>query len=268
MMDKNVCIVVPFHKSELDDYEKKSLNSINKNFINEKKYLVSYKKNSLEIKGFERINFSESYFENIHSYNSLCLSLEFYEQFKSFKYILLCQLDVIVLRNNLKKFLSYNVSYIGAPSGKKNPFDRGRKKLWGRRYFCNGGFSLRKVEDFINVLKSKKIFTPFNYLCIYEANKSGYWRYIFLYLKTYFSDTKNKGEFFAKNFYLHEDSFWTYFGKLFYKNYKLPTMSQSNDFCFDGDPDFFYKKNKMNLPMALHGHHEYIKFLRKLDISI
>ena len=47
--------------------------------------VISYKKNSLEIKGFERINFSESYFENIHSYNSLCLSLEFYEQFKSFK---------------------------------------------------------------------------------------------------------------------------------------------------------------------------------------
>ena len=71
MIDKNVCIVVPFHKSELDDYEKKSLNSINKHFINEKKYLISYKKNSLEIKGFERINFSESYFKNIHSYNSL-----------------------------------------------------------------------------------------------------------------------------------------------------------------------------------------------------
>ena len=268
MSDKNVCIVVPFHKSTLNNYEKKSLKTIIKHFDKEKKYLVSYIENPIKINGFERINLNKNYFLNIKTYNSLCLSKKFYEQFKSYQYILLCQLDVLVLKNNLREFIDFNLSYIGAPSGKKHPLDRKRKKLWGRRYFCNGGFSLRKVNDFLQVLNSEKINFPINYYCLYEANKSGYIKFFHLYLRTFFSKTKRKGQFFAENFYLHEDSFWTYFANLFYKDYKLPTIDQSNNFCFDGEQNFFYKKNNMKLPMALHGHFDYINFLRKFNINI
>ena len=267
-MNDKVCIVTPFHKSNLNESEKLSLKTIQKHFKNEKKFFVTFDENKIDLPNFERINFSKIFFENIQGYNNLCTSAEFYRSFLDFEYMLICQLDVIVLKNDLSEFISKNISYIGAPTGKKSPFDRSRKKLWGRRYFCNGGFSLRKTNDFIRVLESSKIGYPFNYLTIYECLKSGFYRYIKLYLKTLFSKNIYKGEYFAKNLYIKEDSFWTYFAPLFYKKYSLPTIDQANSFCFDGNPNFFYKMNKYKLPMALHGPFDYLKFLEKLNIQI
>ena len=40
----------------------------------------------------------------------------------------------------------------------------------------------------------------------------------------------------------------------FNKNFVLPTLSEANNFSFDGDPYFFYKKNHNKLPMGLHGY--------------
>ncbi len=257
-----------FIKSNLSDNEKLSLKTIQKHFKNEKKFLVTFHDNKIDFPNFERVNFNKNFFENIQGYNNLCTSTEFYRSFLDFEYMLICQLDVIVLKNNLSEFMSKNISYIGAPTGKKSPFDRSRKKLWGRRYFCNGGFSLRKISDFISVLESSKVRYPFNYLTIYECLKSGFLKYINLYLKTLFSKSIYKGEFFAKNLYIKEDSFWTYFAPLFYNKYSLPTIDQANSFCFDGNPNFFYKMNNYKLPMALHGPFDYLKFLDKLNIQI
>ena len=267
-MNDKVCIVTPFHKSDLSDNEKLSLKTIQKHFKNEKKFLVTFHDNKIDFPNFERVNFNKNFFENIQGYNNLCTSSEFYRSFLNFEYMLICQLDVIVLKNNLSEFMSRKISYIGAPTGKKSPFDRSRKKLWGRRYFCNGGFSLRKISDFISVLESSKVRYPFNYLTIYECLKSGFFKYINLYLKTLFSKSIYKGEFFAKNLYIKEDSFWTYFAPLFYNKYSLPTIDQANSFCFDGNPNFFYKMNNYKLPMALHGPFDYLKFLDKLNIQI
>lgn len=264
-----LCIVTPFHKNNLDDYEKLCLESINKVFKNEKKFLVTFKENNLNIKGFENKYFDKHYFQSIQTYNKLCFNLDFYKLFKDFKYILICHLDAIVLhKNNLDELMEEEISYIGAPSGKKNIFDRSRKKLWGIRYFCNGGFSLRKISDFINVLNSNSITKPFNHYVRYECLKSGFIKYFFLLFKTLRQNEFNKAKFFTENFYLHEDSFWTYFAKLFYKDFKLPTLKQTNNFAFDGDPYFFYKKNNYKLPIALHGHYDYPKFLKKIKFDI
>ena len=264
-MKKNkVCIVTPFHKQKLNDYEKLSLKTINKNFKDEKKYLVTFKDNNIKIPNYTNIFFDKKYFLNIRTYTILCNSLSFYQKFRDFDYILICHFDVIVLKNNLKTFINSSLSYIGAPAGKKNPFDRTRKKLWARRFFCNGGFSLRKVSDFINVLESSKISFPFNYYTIYECSKSGFFPFFSLLRKTKNHNFSNKGEYFAQNLNLHEDTFWSYFATIFYDEYKLPSLSETTNFCFDGDPFFFYKKNYFKLPMALHGHYNYIEFLKKI----
>ena len=146
----------------------------------------------------------------------------------------------------------------GAPAGKKNLFDRKRRSLWGRRFFCNGGFSLRKIDDFINVLKSNKLSFPLNYYTTYECMKSGFIRYLKLYLDTLNQKERNKVNFLQ----VFEDTFWTY--AIFYDNFKLPSIDETNKFCFDGDPYFFYKKNNYKLPMALHGYYDYLNFLEKI----
>ena len=260
----NFCIVTPFHKSTLNNYEKLSIKTIFKHFKTTDKFLVTFKENKIKIKGYQKIFFDKFFFKNIRNYSLLCNDIEFYKKFIKYDYILICQFDVLVLKNNIEYFINKNLSYIGALAARKNIFDRKREKLWARRFFCNGGFSLRKVIDFIDVLQSNKIFFPINYYTFYEANKSGFINFFKIYLKTLISKNLHKGEYFAKNLPLHEDTFWTYFATLFLKSYKLPTINQANCFAFDGNPYFFYKKNKKKLPIALHGHHDYIKFLKNI----
>lgn len=263
------CIVTPFHKNSLNEYEKISLNSILNIFKNEDKYFVTFHDNNLQLPNFKKLLFEKYYFKSIDSYNKLCYSLEFYRKFINYKYILICHLDVIVLNKNLiDHIIKKKISYIGAPAGKKNIFDRTRKKLWGRRFFCNGGFSLRNTNDFIKVLESDQISKPINFLTIYECLKSGFIKYFELINQTNSQKKIKKAEFFTKNFYLHEDTFWTYFAKIFYDKFKLPTLNETNKFAFDGDPFFFYMKNKYKLPMALHGHYNYLNFLKKIGYQL
>lgn len=262
---KKVCIVTPFHKDNLSEYESISLKTIQFHFKEYDKFLVSFKENNLKLQGFKKVNFSKYFFKNLGSYNKLCSSIDFYGKFSNYEYMLICHLDVIVLKNNLKYFTDLNLSYLGALTGTKNIFDRTRKLLWGTRYFCNGGFSLRKISDFISVLESNNMSFPFNYYTLYELTKSSTIKYLSLFFKTKYSKSKNLGEYFALNFYLHEDTFWSYFATIFYKNYKLPSKKICLEFCFEGDPNFFFKKNSRQLPLALHGHHNYLEFIDKIN---
>jgi len=268
-MKKKYCIVTPTQKEILTKYERLSLKTIHKVFKEEDKYLVTFPENKLKLDYFENKYFEKSYFKNIDSYNKLCMSSNFYTQFSNYEYILLCQLDVIVLSKYfLEKIFERKISYIGAPAGKKNLFDRKRKKLWGRRFYCNGGFSLRNIDDFLNVLNSEKIQNPINSVTFKGCLKNGFFKNYKLLYEASKKNNKDKVNYFIKNFDLPEDTFWTYFAKVFNKNFVLPTLSEANNFSFDGDPYFFYKKNYNRLPMGLHGYHNYLDFLDKINYKI
>lgn len=268
-MKKQYCIVTPFQKSRLSDYEKLSYKTILKVFNNKDKYLVTFPENKLKLNGYINQYFHKSYFENIKSYNKLCLDKSFYERFKDYKYILICHFDVIVLSKDFfDTIFKKKISYIGAPTGRKNLFDRNRKKLWGRRFNCNGGFSLRKIEDFLTVLNSQSMNNIMNKTTLKACIKIGLLKN---YKLLYQSSKQNKNKmisYFISNFDLNEDTFWTYFAIIFNKKFTLPTLEEANHFAFDGEPNFFYKKNNYKLPMALHGYHEYLKFLKKINYKI
>ncbi len=269
-MKKEFCIVTPLHKKSINEYEKNCLIRINDNFKVIDKFLITFEENNLDevtsnlIKNYKRVNLSKSWFESIYTYNMLSCSIEFYDKFKNYKYILICHLDALVLSSNIQKFIDLNYSFIGAPTAKKSPFDRSRKKLWKLKYFCNGGFSLRKVDDFLSVLNSENIRFPFNKFTIKEIFKSGFFKFLILYIKTFFHKKNKKGLYFSNNLYVHEDTFWSYFATLFHDNFKLPDKEDCLKFAFDGNPDFYYKKNNFQLPLAFHGYHNYVKFLDKI----
>lgn len=268
-MKNNYCVVTPLHKNSLNDYEKVCLQTIVSKFSEIDKFLITFKENEIDkkdsnnLKNFQRINLSKNWFKSINTYNKLTCSTEFYDIFKNYKYILICHLDVYVISNNVQKFIDKDYSYIGGPTAKKNPFDRSRKKLWRLKYFCNGGFSLRKVNDFSNVLNSKITRFPFNKYTIMEMLKSGFLKFIYLYMKTITQKNSPKGLYFSNNLYVHEDTFWSYFSTLFIDNFKLPNKEDCLQFAFDGNPDFYFKENNFQLPLAFHGYHNYVEFLDK-----
>lgn len=64
---------------------------------------------------FKIYRFPSKCFSSINDYNELVLHADFYNRFIDYEYILITQLDVLILKNNLSDFLKLNYDYIGAP---------------------------------------------------------------------------------------------------------------------------------------------------------
>jgi hypothetical protein len=105
--------------------------------------------------GFKIVHFDSSCFSGITAYNRLLLSKHFYETFKDYEYILIYQLDCLVFSDQLKQWCDGGWDYVGAPwlenhKEKAEPGDQ----FWA---VGNGGLSLRRIESFLRVLRSRNV---------------------------------------------------------------------------------------------------------------
>ena len=151
--NNDCCVVVPTYKTidMLSDFEVKSLSNTKDKLS---KYdIVIVCPNKLDVTGYEQystniIKFDNKFFTSLKSYNDLMLSPSFYEEFHDYRYILIVQLDAYVFDDKLSEFLDMDYDYIG--SLHYTP-QTGHKLING-----NGGFSLRKVDAFIEASKNIK----------------------------------------------------------------------------------------------------------------
>lgn len=122
--------------------------------------------------------FEDRHFASVASYNDWLLTPEFYARFSAYQYILIHQLDAFVFRDELSEWCARGYDYIGAPwmdaralsSGlalrrllfKRWLYQKLEKKdrdgvsphpAWYRFGVGNGGFSLRRVQAMIDVLR-------------------------------------------------------------------------------------------------------------------
>lgn len=267
MNENNYCLVTFLHKKKINSYEKICLKQINNKFKDIDKFVVTFNNEEIEklidkfFFKFKKIFFNRKYFKSTLTYNKLCSSIEFYEKFTDYKYILICHLDTYVNYNNINQYIKLDYSYIGAPSAYKSFFDK--KKLTRVKLFCNGGFCLRKVDHFLMVLKSNKLKLPINKYIFYDFIKSrkNFTNFIKLFFQTLAQTSRSRGSYFAEKFYANEDVFWSYYAKFFYENFHIPNKSTCLNFAFDGNPSFFFQKNNNKIPMAFHGYYEYLEFL-------
>lgn len=255
-----VAILIPTHKKKFNYYEQLSISKMfnfytkyfDIYFICPKNIKESFKKYKVKI-----ATFPDKYFLNHKGYNKLCMSKKFYYRFKKYKYILISQTDSIILEDKLSFWCQSNLSYIGAPSYHKKLIT---KKPKSPKYFCNGGFSLRKVNDFIDVLEADKIF--FKNLDLKQINQIFFRGYFFKYLKLiFYSFFSKNNSYFIDNFFLNEDVFFTYFAKLFSSNFKTPiNVNDCASFAFGEDIKYFIETFK-NTPFGIHGYNKDIHLL-------
>jgi hypothetical protein len=175
--------------------------------------------------------FGNEYFDGIKGYNRLMLSKEFYHNFLDYKYILVCQLDAYVFRDELAYWCKKGYDYIGAPylfvDTDKYPIKiltRYRQFLkilnslnvikYTYKHTGNGGFSLRNVRKTIRFLK------------------------IFSRL--------------IKKWQLNEDSLFTHYGNLVFPLFKLAPEDEALRFAFENNPDKAYEINHEQLPFGCH----------------
>ena len=271
LVNNKLAIIVPTQKSYLNYIEKEVINRISQ--LYSKRFSLFFilpegSKINYRIKGFENIYLDPTFFyTNIQGYNSLCMDVNFYKIFENFDFMLIHHLDAIILKDEIELWISKNYSYIGGPSISKTLIGKKPKNL---KFFCNGGLSLRKNTDFINVLNSKKIyFNKFDIrsikaLILFKHIK----QYINLVYKNYYSKNNFDVQNFTKEFFLNEDFFWTFLAKLFILNFKLPEeILECASFSIDNAHKFYLSKLNDN-PFGIHGYTEknalYLKKIFKI----
>ena len=257
-MTEEVAVLVPIYRDALGEYEEVSLRNI---VTVLKDYPIFFvKPASLELAEVEKMFpqvkqecFDDSFFTNIHAYNTLMLSTAFYERFSRFEYILIAQLDTYIFRDELHQWCAKGYDYVGAPwivrDIYRNPLMRLCSKI--KKCYCditgkpnsqitgnkvgNGGLSLRKVESHIRATKQLRAL-----------------------IKQYLSHEK---------FHLfNEDVFFAIEPNRNGLDFKYPDYLEAMKFSFDKHPAYCYKKNGNQLPFGCHGWNKkrMIKFWKKI----
>lgn len=218
--------------------------------------------------------FDKGYFDSVAHYSDLCFSEEFYLRFREYEYMLICQTDAWVFRDELDYWCRQGYDYIGAPI--YFPYN---KQKFTRIFYGvgNGGFSLRRIEHCLRIIRADqhKIFLKPGILA------KIYW-YGFLYNEDYKrSVIKRLGLlplFIAKVLGFRnsiaqfrktgceEDailSFWAHnaWGVVC----RVPNELEAACFSMEVNPEYLYNKTGRQLPFGCHAFEkwEYESFWKK-----
>jgi len=152
-------IVIPIYKEIPSDLELVSLRQVCSILNNHKFSIVCSNNLKLDyyldiFHSFDilyQINyFDKIFFDSTSSYNQLMLNINFYKCFIDYDYMLIYQLDAYIFKDELKYWCKKNYDYIGAPWF--DNWTNADNKSVLLKNAGNGGFSLRKIAAFINVL--------------------------------------------------------------------------------------------------------------------
>lgn len=192
--------------------------------------------------------FDDAYFGSIAGYNRLLKSKDFYQRFAKHEYLLLVQTDALAISNELEKWCSLKYSYIGAPwfDGFTHPTKP--LQLIG---VGNGGFSLRRVQDFIDCLQENS-YLP-NSLAK-KPNKALDIAGSLRFIKHHYLFAWSMGPFQTK---INEDVFWGLLIPKRYPQFKVAPIDKAYEFAFDAEPRYLFELNHQKLPFGCHAWERY-----------
>lgn len=220
-----------------------------------------YKQTAKEIgKEFMVEFFDKSYFSSVEGYNNLCFSSEFYTRYLEYEYMLICQLDVWVFRDELNYWCNKGYDYIGAPIFYAYNSKSFTDKVLG---IGNGGFCLRRIAHCLKMLNSdrNKVFLkPFPLIKLYwnyflYSNKFKTLKGRLLLLPTVIA--KCFGKYNTMNHYIkrhvNEDMIYGSWATCSWGNHAIiPTVEEATSFSFEVHPEMLYHQNGNKLPFGCH----------------
>lgn len=197
--------------------------------------------------------FDSVFFKDITGYNRLMLSEEFYLRFNIYDYILIYQPDAYVFKDQLYMWCINGYDYIGAPLVGKHTDNIYSSSLSLR--VGNGGFSLRRVQAYIDYFNGKKhVYTPKQLI-----KKIGVWQKpytrIFVWLLMLLG-WRNTPISVAAQWQYNEDDFWS--GVLDESQYALnkPLPNEALEFAFERFPKNMYEIIQ-RIPFGCHAWKKY-----------
>lgn len=256
-------VIIPIYKTLPNEMEKISFRNNVRILGSHKISIVTYE--GLDISYYTNIlnneeiacqidYFEKSYFDSLESYNRLLLSESFYKRYIKFNYMLITQLDVYVFRDDLNYWCSRKYDYIGAPWFDRFRSNHNQAKL---KKVGNGGFSLRRVQAYIDVLeyvknnnKTISILNFWNQYEFFECHKfslENLWKRI--------RGVENNLQYYL-NSSIQEDVIWSQIVPEAVRSFKVAPLKEAIKFSFESDPAYLYKLNNEKLPFGCHAWHK------------
>jgi hypothetical protein len=169
----NTCIVVPVYRDRPEAWELLSLSQLARRLGHH--YIVLLAPMGLSVGEYVKIlgdrevcYFDPAFFRardgGRYSYSALMVSEHFYGRFAAWEHILIHQTDAFVFDDQLEKWTESAFDYIGPPF----VANRGGSKVIVDG--VNGGFSLRRVEAFLRVLRQARRLSGISRLLVPHSN--------------------------------------------------------------------------------------------------
>ena len=155
----SVVVTIPVYRAEMSQNEEASFRR-NTSVLGKRHPVVLFAPRGLDLTryrkifpGFQVEFFPDRFFGSIEDYSRLLLSEEFYERFSAYEWLLICQLDAWVLKDELARWCATSCDFWGAPISARWEFymDGRIRDIVG-----NGGFSLRRISAFLKVLRAER----------------------------------------------------------------------------------------------------------------
>ena len=258
---RQVAVVIPVYRQDIEADERVSLLQ---SFHMLRKYpIVLVCPDGLNTYEYERLavlerveliieRFDYLFFEGVSGYNRLLLSECFYRRFWAYKFILICQLDVYIFKDELEKWCEKEYDFIGAPlfglfSDVEFHDEEAR--------VGNGGFSLRRTQAYLDYFNGEKhVFRKIDIARRISFWKKPYTRWLVWFLMML--GWRNRPRVVAEHWKYNEDDFWS--GVLDGSNYALrkPDISEALLFSFERFPSECYAITGQ-LPFGCHAWKKY-----------
>lgn len=223
---KKAVVVIPYASNNLNEIEKISISQAIKVLSSHDIVLVTPDNIELEsnYRELKQIRVPSCFFGSIDAHNRLLSSVFFYELFSDYEYMLLYHLDAFVFSDKLIQFCDLGYDFIGAPAPKTY-------WMFLDRRIGNGGFSLRRISSYINVMKNSEE--------------------IFRLAESRFSQIATTS---MKSL---EDQLIGYCGQIGWRGFSIPDESIAFQFSVEFNIDGVYQGIKEHLPFGCHRWHKY-----------
>lgn len=255
MRKKKVVILIPTHRPNLTRGDKISLAHLKKYLSQYDTFFLIPKRISSKVfiaNGYKVKRVEDKYFGTVSRYSTLLLTKKFYEMFKTYDFMLIYQLDVLVFSRNLNKWAESGYDYVAPPWFKSIIGYLSHKKGYPASG-GNGGFSLRNIKKSIKVLGlvNRKVTrsseSPFiRKLWFLLAVLSGKSHKVWLHAP-------------ADNYPFNEDGFWSLEAPKYDPSYKVAPFGDALKFGFERFPKKCFELNKNRLPFGAHAWEKYDK---------
>ena len=245
-------VITLSHKTTYTADEEISFRHVRHHLSGWDKYVLVPQSHQASYPGLTPKRFPDRYFGSPRAHGELLLSERFYRAFLNYEFILIYHLDALVFGDQLARWCSLEYDYIGAPWLRSADTPHIVEEKVG-----NGGFSLRRVRAFLDVLRSRRYFVdPDEYWRRYAARATPLERLINAprkYLKRLpvFNDVRWHVRW-ALSGGVHEDRFWAEYATHYHPAFRIAPVDVAMRFAFEAEPRRCFEKIGRQPPFGAH----------------